>query len=321
MNTSDKIFYVYIYLNPLKPGKYVYTDDSDKQYKFDYEPFYVGKGKGRRAKYHLTKSNLEKDVNKLKTNIIKKIFKENKKPIIKVVKNLYEQHSLDLEMKMVKLIGRRDLKEGTLANMTDGGDGISGFKHSQKYKNKMSITRLNKTFIEIYGVDRAKDIRESMSKSLKGRKLSLDQIEKMSNRLKGLSFIDIHGEDRAKEIKQKMSISRKGNKQSYEWKEKIGNANRGKKNGMYGKDPWNKGLRKRDHTKDRKWIIIDDKCNVYTFIGTIKHELKQFCEYMNLSFKILYKNRNKGMIQKLLNKRNTDSRLKLINWEIKEEYI
>jgi hypothetical protein len=36
-------FYVYIYLDPRKPGKFHYGE-----YCFDYEPFYVGKGKDNR---------------------------------------------------------------------------------------------------------------------------------------------------------------------------------------------------------------------------------------------------------------------------------
>jgi hypothetical protein len=41
-------FYIYIYLDPRKPGKYVYG-----MYVFDYEPFYVGKGKDKQYISHL----------------------------------------------------------------------------------------------------------------------------------------------------------------------------------------------------------------------------------------------------------------------------
>lgn len=38
-----KDFYVYVYLDPRKSGEYIYDD-----LKFNYEPFYVGKGRGDR---------------------------------------------------------------------------------------------------------------------------------------------------------------------------------------------------------------------------------------------------------------------------------
>ena len=44
-------FYVYIYLDPRKPGKYTYEDLC-----FLYEPFYIGKGKNNRIDGHLYES-------------------------------------------------------------------------------------------------------------------------------------------------------------------------------------------------------------------------------------------------------------------------
>jgi hypothetical protein len=50
MKASDN-FYVYAYLDPRKPGKYVYGE-----YVFDYGPFYIGKGFDNRMYIHLTES-------------------------------------------------------------------------------------------------------------------------------------------------------------------------------------------------------------------------------------------------------------------------
>jgi len=40
-------------------------------------------------------------------------------------------------MKMIKLIGRRDLKLAPLGNMTDGGECVVGYKHNEEDKRKM----------------------------------------------------------------------------------------------------------------------------------------------------------------------------------------
>ena len=112
-------YYVYVYLNPLKRGKYNFG-----KFSFDYEPFYIGKGKDYRHKVHLIV--LDK-INKLKQNILNKIKKENKEPvIIKLYKNISEYSAFRLEKQLIKLIGRRDLKLGSLANLTNGGEGTSG---------------------------------------------------------------------------------------------------------------------------------------------------------------------------------------------------
>ena len=43
-------YYVYVYLNPLKAGEF-----NVGKFNFNYEPFYVGKGKGWRIGQHFSK--------------------------------------------------------------------------------------------------------------------------------------------------------------------------------------------------------------------------------------------------------------------------
>lgn len=64
-----KDYYVYVYLNPLIPGNFKYGE-----YFFEYEPFYVGKGRGDRYKRHLTEKRTNKcNIEKItKINNIKK---------------------------------------------------------------------------------------------------------------------------------------------------------------------------------------------------------------------------------------------------------
>lgn len=138
---SSTNFYVYVYLDPRKPGNYTYSD-----YKFDYEPFYVGKGKENRIQEHLQEWHLKNDGNKFKINKIKKIIKETKQNpiIIKYKENLTEKLSFDLETKMIKTIGRIDLENGPLTNLSEGGTGSSGRIHSDTTKQKISISNTGK---------------------------------------------------------------------------------------------------------------------------------------------------------------------------------
>jgi len=106
-------FYVYIYLDPREQGQYKYNE-----YEFDYEPFYVGKGNGRRWKQ---KKN---DQCENKINKIKRLGFETIR--IKLKENLEETNALVLEKELIELIGKEKLKEGPLTNETDGGEGVSG---------------------------------------------------------------------------------------------------------------------------------------------------------------------------------------------------
>jgi len=117
-------FYTYIYLDPRKSGLFEYGS-----YEFDYEPFYVGKGKDRRykeIKYGRTR-HFKNKINKIKSEGLDPI-------VIKLKENILEKNSFELEIELIKLIGKKELKEGPLTNETDGGEGISGYNHTEETK-------------------------------------------------------------------------------------------------------------------------------------------------------------------------------------------
>lgn len=133
-------YYIYIYLNPLKPGKYQY-----KKFEFEFEPFYVGLGKNNRINSHITEAKKEKGrkINKLKINTILKILKNEIEPIrYKLYENISIFSAKRLEKYLINLIGRRDLKLGPLSNHTNGGDETPfyGRRHTEDSIKKMKET-------------------------------------------------------------------------------------------------------------------------------------------------------------------------------------
>lgn len=128
----NNIFYIYAYLDSRKPGKYKYGN-----YKFNYEPIYIGKGKNGRFLYHL----FEKESNnKLKFNKIQKIKNTSKRGVIivKLFENLVEKDAFKLEIKLIESIGRIDLGTGPLTNLTNGGEGANGCIFSDARRKNIS---------------------------------------------------------------------------------------------------------------------------------------------------------------------------------------
>jgi hypothetical protein len=130
--SEQEIFYVYVYLDPRKPGKYSYCNGNIN---FDYEPFYVGKGYGDRSSAHIREvdyleehQTLEEKGNKHKRNKIRKIRRiMGRDPIIILYEQgIEEEISFHLECLLIAKIGRYDKGLGPLTNMTDGGDGVRG---------------------------------------------------------------------------------------------------------------------------------------------------------------------------------------------------
>lgn len=114
------MFYVYIYLDTRKSGSFQYGD-----LVFNHEPFYIGKGKGRRFSVHL-RTKRESDLKLPRVRTVRAILKEGREPEIKIIPVSSEDEAFALEVELIKKIGRRDLKKGPLTNLSDGGDGSAG---------------------------------------------------------------------------------------------------------------------------------------------------------------------------------------------------
>ena len=171
-------FYVYAYLDPRKPGKYVYGE-----YSFDYEPFYIGKGcTKRQIKRHLFETR-DRTKNTMKYNKIQKIIKEtgNNPILIKVKNNLKENEAFAIEDILIQLIGRIDLKNGSLTNLTNG---LYGGKSnpSDAVRKKLGDATRGKTYEEIYGKKKARELKDKRIKSNKKRKFSQKTKNKIGNK-------------------------------------------------------------------------------------------------------------------------------------------
>lgn len=120
-------FYIYAYLDTRKPGNYFYKKGK-LEFNFNFEPFYIGKGCGRRMRAHLYEKEASGiQCNSHKIRKIQKIIKEtNEEPQIIIIRNqLTENDAGILEKIYINTIGREDLKNGPLTNKTDGGDGAT----------------------------------------------------------------------------------------------------------------------------------------------------------------------------------------------------
>jgi hypothetical protein len=111
------------------PREYYYTYAYLRE---DGTPYYIGKGKGDRAysKHQRGKSKGG-------------YFTPPEKNKILILKNnLTEEEAFKHEIYMIAVLGRIDLGTGILRNLTDGGEGVSGYRHSDE--TKMFIKEVGK---------------------------------------------------------------------------------------------------------------------------------------------------------------------------------
>lgn len=124
---KQRKYYVYAYLDPRKCCNYVYGD-----YKFEYEPFYIGKGTDNRYLKHLNETKADTS-NISKFRVISKILAVDLVPIIvKIKSNLAENEAYFLETELIKLIGRKCDKTGCLTNIVIDAKPPSNYKQLTK---------------------------------------------------------------------------------------------------------------------------------------------------------------------------------------------
>jgi hypothetical protein len=150
----------------------------------DGTPYYIGKGKGRRAYSHC-----------------RAIPRPPEERILILKRGLTEEEAFKHEVYMIAVFGRINKTTGILRNLSDGGEGPSGYVRSEEAKQKVA------------------DFHRGRKRSEKTRKLLS---ERAKNRGK------INRKPHTEEAKQKMSKSHSGKKLSEETRNKIGAANKGK---------------------------------------------------------------------------------------------
>lgn len=112
------------------------------------EPFYVGKGKGRRWEEHEMRSH--GIVNPHKWAIIQLARKAGAEiPKIKVAEDLTEAEAFSVECAFISAIGRREYG-GPLVNMSDGGEGQSGFSPSAETRQLISASSAKRVWPDDY---------------------------------------------------------------------------------------------------------------------------------------------------------------------------
>lgn len=158
------MFYVYRYIDPVRNVA-----------------IYVGKGKNGRMFDHLKRKDIHPLVRKLQ-----KMKSLGIEPLIdKIIDGVDEELALLVEMEAISKYGRKDLGTGTLLNLTNGGEGTSGYVYTESHRQKISDGRKGKTFTE----KTKRAIAESNRVAHLGKKLSDIHKQKISESKIGKSIV------------------------------------------------------------------------------------------------------------------------------------
>lgn len=174
--------------------------------------FYVGKGSGKRFNTKRGRNVYwHRIVNKANGFIVKKI-----------VENVDEELAFLAEQERINQLKKLNIK---LCNLSNGGEGPTGYKFSAEQKAKISAKRKGVALGPM-----KEETKKKLSEVKKGRKFGSRPYEWKQNISKGLT-----GRKRSEQECKNISAGQKGKIISDESRKKLSIANAGEKNCMWGK--------------------------------------------------------------------------------------
>jgi hypothetical protein len=286
-------FYVYALLDPRYSGITEYEIDNYK-IRFDFAPFYIGKGKKWRMNQHYSKYNLKKNTHK--NNKILSIINGGDCPIsLKIIENLEEEYAYDLEIKIISKIGLDNLTNKNEGGIGQSSNSMVGEKNPMFGKHPIPWNK-NKTGCQ-----------KSPFKGMKiddifGEEKSVSIKKKQSDKRKGKSWEEYFGVEKALELKNKRSIQRIGTKHSELTKSKI-----------------KEKICTPDNILKRKKIILENRKKLFDFeFETNKENIKKMIDNgyadneINKRISDISKYKIKKMIFLLKNNLNSDYYFKIL---------
>ena len=164
------------------------------------EPFYIGIGKTEKRAYEKIKRN------QFWYNIVAKTNYE----VEILFDNLTWEEAGEKEKEFIKLYGKK-ANSGTLVNITDGGGGILGARHTEESKRKISIGSKNRERLP-RSVETKEKLRIANTGKVgfnKGKSPSQETRDKIANTLRGRVGVN-KGRPMSEESKRKMIASKTG---------------------------------------------------------------------------------------------------------------
>lgn len=161
------------------------------------EPFYIGIGSddSHSRAYEKYKSS--------RSEAWHRIIQKTQYEVEIIFDNIDVQFAKQKEIEFIKIYGRRDLRTGTLVNMTDGGDGLNNRVFTESYRRKLSEAAKNRP--------------------------PQPQLQKIIQWRREHRFLF------SEETRKKISIAHKGKPKSIEHIQSLKESKRADKNPMFGK--------------------------------------------------------------------------------------
>ena len=147
------------------------------------EPFYIGIGSDM--------TNKRANERARRSELWKKIVAKSDYEIEILMDDITFDEAKLKEIEFIKLYGRIDLGNGTLVNLTDGGDGLINRIFTPEHRRKLSLSQIGRKLSEEQkdklrkyriGIPNSPEARSKISKANKGRKNSKALMELLINR-------------------------------------------------------------------------------------------------------------------------------------------